>query len=391
MNLVDAQAVFNLNPKFFMKSIVIINQTTGYLTVDVCNAFAEKYDKVILLAGSVSSYPRTCSPNVEVIHICKYNKSSIIKRLYTWLKGSLQIKNYLKKIDSSADVLYFTNPPMSYFWADKMDNRFGIVEYDIYPDALKNIKCPPTIIKWWEKRNIKVFDKADGIVTLSEGMKKLLTKYCPEDNIKVIYNWGQSNEVELVKDENNWFVKKHNLKDKFVVLYSGNIGFTHNVESIISVAEALRNNPIVVFLIIGQGGKKDSLLKTAKEKNLNNVKFLDYLPASDLKYSMSCANLGVVTLTRETANISVPSKTYNLLSYGIPLLNISTSDSEVGNIIKQNECGKSFDICDIDNIVRFIELCISNNTIYQNLRENAKKASRFFTSSNADKYIDIFK
>ena len=374
-----------------MKTAVLVNQSTGYLTVDICNAFTKQYDKVILLAGKISTFSRKLSDKVEIIEICPYDKSSVVKRLKTWIKGSLQIKKYLLGLDESVDVLYFTNPPMSYLWADKMKHRFGIVEYDIYPDALRNVKCPSVIMKWWTKRNREIFRKSAGIITLSDGMKGQLTKYVEADKIKVIYNWGANLEIHKVKAEDNIFASKFNLNDKFVVMYSGNIGYTHNVETIIDVAIRCKDNRNIIFLIIGEGGKKPSLMKRANSEKLNNVIFSDYLPAEEVKYSMSCANLGVVTLTDETAKVSVPSKTYNLLSYGIPLLSIAPKESELGKIIKENNCGASFEKDNIEDIVKFLEECIADKSAYDELSENSKKAASKFTYKNADSYPLIFK
>ena len=223
-----------------MKTAILVNQSTGYLTVDVCNAFSERYDRVILLAGSVSSYPHTLHPEIEVVSICKYDKSSVLKRVKTWVKGAIEIKKFLGSFKDDAEVLYFTNPPLSYLWADKMNYRFGIVEYDIYPDALLNVRCPKMIMRWWTKRNKKIFDKAVGIVTLSEGMKQQLTKYVSPERIKVIPNWGAEDRVEKVSDAENPFVKLHNLQNKFVVMYSGNVGYTHNVETVINDGSSRR-------------------------------------------------------------------------------------------------------------------------------------------------------
>lgn len=373
-----------------MKTVILVNQSTGYLTVDICNAFAKKYDRVVLLAGKVETFSRKLSDNVEVVSICSYDKSSIVKRLMTWIKGSLQIKKYLFSLSETVDVLYFTNPPLSYLWADKMEHRFGIVEYDIYPDALVNVKCPSFIMKWWTKRNKDIFNKSVNIITLSDGMRDQLTQYVEADKIKVIYNWGVNDDIKRIALEDNTFVKKLNLTDKFVVMYSGNIGYTHNVETIIDVASRCKNKNNIVFLIIGDGGKKSTLLKRVKNDKLDNVIFSDYLPAEDVKYSMSCANLGVVTLTEETANVSVPSKTYNLLSYGIPLLSIAPKQSELGRIIKKNNCGASFEKDNIDGIIKFIEDCLSDKSAYDELSKNAKKASSKFTNKNADLYTNIF-
>lgn len=374
-----------------MKTAVLVNQSTGYLTVDICNAFAKKYDKVILLAGRVGIFSRKLSEKVEVVSITSYDKSSIIKRLKTWIKGSFQIKKYLSTLNDPVDVLYFTNPPMSYLWADRMKHRFGIVEYDIYPDALRNVKCPSFIVKWWAQRNKDIFKKSVGIITLSDGMKDQLTQYIEPNKIKVIYNWGASEEAKKVNPQDNVFAKKYNLTDKFVVMYSGNIGYTHNVETVIDVAIRYRDNKNIVFLIIGEGGKKAALIKRANDEKLDNIIFSDYLPADDVKYSMSCANLGVVTLTEETARVSVPSKTYNLLSYSIPLLSIAPKESELGKIISEYGCGASFEKDNVEGIVQFINNCMTNKSAYAELCLNAKTTSSNFTFANADLYPLIFR
>lgn len=373
-----------------MKTAILVNQSTGYLTVDICNAFAEQYDRVILLAGKVSTFSRKLSNKVEVVPICPYDKSSIVKRLKTWMEGSLQIKRYLQSLKEDADVLYFTNPPMSYLWADKMKHRFGIVEYDIYPDALRNVKCPSFIIKLWSNRNRKIFKNSAGIITLSEGMRDQLLQYCDATKIKVIYNWAADGNVQKVEPADNIFAHKYELTGKFVVMYSGNIGYTHNVETIIEVANKCKNNKDIIFLIIGEGGKKSALMKKVNDEKLDNVIFSDYLPADEVKYSMSCANLGVVTLTEETARVSVPSKTYNLLSYGIPLLSIAPKDSELGKIIKENNCGASFEKDNVDGIIRFIDKCINDKRWYEELQYNATHTSSKFTYQNAELYTNIF-
>lgn len=374
-----------------MKTAVLVNQSTGYLTVDVCNAFTQQYDKVILLSGKVESFSRLLSKDVEIIPICQYDKSSIFKRLYTWIKGSFQIKKYLSMLEDCVDVLYFTNPPMSYLWADKMKHRFAIVEYDIYPDALNNVKCPSIIIEWWARRNSEVFHKSAGIITLSEGMKDLLAKYCNPNKIKVIFNWSADEEIEKVTPENNFFAKKHNLRNKFVVMYSGNIGYTHNVEVIIDLAYSLREYDDIRFLIIGEGGKKKDLEKMVENMKLTNVIFSTYLPSSEVKYSFSCANLGLVTLAEGDGAVSVPSKTYNLLSYGLPILCVSSEDSELNKIISAHSCGASFNNGEKEKMKNFIIKCSKDKDYYNSLCNKASITSKIFTWNNAKKYLEIFK
>ena len=122
-----------------MSKVVLVNQSTGYLMIDIANAFAENYDEVVLMAGSVGEMNRPLSSKVIVDMITKYDRSSSLKRIKTWLAGYWQIKKKIKKHYRDYEVVYVTNPPMSYFAVLHNDNPYSIVVYDIYPDALKNI------------------------------------------------------------------------------------------------------------------------------------------------------------------------------------------------------------------------------------------------------------
>ena len=97
-------------------------------------------------------------------------------------------------------------------------------------------------------------------------------------------------------------------------MYSGNIGYTHNVEIILELSLKLKDTKYIYFMIIGNGGKKSQLMDLANQYNLSNCTFLDWQPANKMKYSLCVADLSVVTLTEDTAFVSVPSKTYNILS-----------------------------------------------------------------------------
>lgn len=371
-------------------TLVIVNQSTGALTIDVCNAFVGKYENIYLICGILKEEVVPLDASIKILKITPYQKSSIFKRLQTWSFGSLQIKRLLKNIKGPKDVLYFTNPPMSYLWADEFRDRFGIVEYDLYPDALLNVRCPQLIIKWWTKRNKAIFAQSCGIITLSQGMKTQVAQYCNPEIIKVIPNWSTFGTPEVVPENENPLIKSLGLEGKFIVMYSGNIGYTHNVETLIQVADEMKNDNDVIFLIIGEGGKKAALQEMADNLGLKNVIFHTYLPFDEIKYSMNAASLGVVTLTPATANVSVPSKTYNYLGYGLPILNIAPSNTEVGAILDKYECGASYRPDDIKGITEFIRKCSQDSDYMSDLKTNTFTAGQNFTSANAKEYLKIF-
>lgn len=374
------------------KQLIIVNQSTGYLTVDICNVFARDYDRIILLAGSIKPLFRQLDDKIEIVEITPYDRRGMARRLLSWLRATRQINRYLKKNGRSADVLYFTNPPMSYMKALRHKGNFGVVEYDIYPDVLTNVNCPSFIVKAWANRKRKILSKAKGIITLSNGMKHQLEAYCSGVKVRVVPNWSAVEiSPERIETEDNEFAARLGLQGKFVIMYSGNIGMTHNMSTLLEVASRLKDNERIRFLIIGNRHGRKQLEETADKMGATNIIFHDLLEANELKYSFSCANIGVVTLNDKTTLSSVPSKTYNLLAYGIPLLCISPESSEVSRIVKEYKCGANFESNQIDAIVRFISKCESDSQLMQRLSQNSLKASENFTSENALIYREIFR
>lgn len=251
------------------KRIILINQSSGYLSIDIANVYAEQYDKVVLLAGKISKVERKISDKVIIDKLVQYNKSSTLKRVYTWIVSFIQILFKLLFKYRKYEVVYVTNPPISYLASLFVNNPFSIIVFDTYPDALHNIgiKEDHWLYKIWSRWNRKIFKKAKKIYTLSEGMAEQLTHYVERKNIKVVPLWPASESFKPIEKNNNPFVLEHNLQEKFIVMYSGNMGFTHSVETIIEVANLLKDNNTIHFLLIGDGMKKTNLLSWLKSIN----------------------------------------------------------------------------------------------------------------------------
>lgn len=372
-----------------MKKVVLVNQSTGYLMIDIANAYAEVYDEVVLLAGSIKVTERTLNEKIEVKHIVAYDRSSSIKRLVTWGWGTLQIFNKLLFKYRKYEVVYVTNPPMAYLSSLILKNPFSIIVYDTYPDALQNVGIGKGnfIYKWWSKQNRKLFAKAKKIVTLSDGMADCLANYVEREKITVVPNWASKASFGPVVKSENLFVKEHILENKFTVMYSGNMGFTHNVETIIEVAKKLVDDERIHFMLIGDGKKKPELLEMSRNYGLKNCTFLDWQPADMLRYSLASADIGVITLNDETAKVSVPSKTYNLLAVGAPLLCIVPEESELANIVAKYQNGECFQPGQIDEIAAFIQELASDKEKKEELVKHSLAASRNYTYANAKLYV----
>lgn len=372
-----------------MTKIVLVNQTTGYLMIDIANAFAEKYDEVVLLAGGIEEMNRPLSDKVIVDKIAKYDRSSSLKRIKTWLTGYWQIRKRIKQNYQDYEVVYVTNPPMSYFAAWHTDNSYSIVVYDIYPDALKNIgiKEATPIYKFWVKRNKKIFAKAKKVIALSDGMAEVISQYMPKEKITVIPNWAGSDDFAPMPKGENEFAKEHGLQDKFVVMYSGNMGYTHSVDVLVDVAEKVKENKDIHFLLVGDGQKRPIIEKKIGELGLENCTVLGWQPVEVLPKSLACADVAVITLNEDSAAVSVPSKTYNWLAVGAPLMCICPPESEMTNLVEKYENGKCFRAEQVSEMAEFINELAENKEMRKALSENSLKASADFTYHNAEKYV----
>lgn len=340
--------------------------------------------------GSIERLDIDINENVRMSKLVAYNRKSNIRRAFTWILATIQIFFRLMFIYRKHEILYVTNPPMSYLSSLIVRNPFSIIVYDTYPDVLKNLGIKETniIYKLWVKWNKKLFSQSRFIFTLSNGMKRSLCRYVSEDKIKVISNWSHLNIFSPISKNDNPFVNGLKLNDKFIVLYSGNIGFSHNVEVIVEVANLLSKDTDIEFLIIGEGGKKQKLQQMVRAYELKNCSFLTWQSKEILPYSLASADLAIVTLNDETALLSVPSKTYHLMAVGAPLLCIAPKKSELNELVSKYNNGACYEKDQLNEIVDYIRKLKNIPLFKQSLSSNSIKASFDFTEKNAMQYIN---
>lgn len=371
------------------KKIFIVNQDLGYLTIDVANAFKECYDKVVLFSGSIDITDRNLHPEIKIFKTIKYNRKSTLKRLFTWGACTMHLTFLLLFKFRGYKVLYYTNPPMSYFNALFFSNSFSVVVFDLYPNALKLIGINENsfLYRIWKRINIQVFKKADQIVTLSEGIKEQLSCYVDNNKIKVVSIWPGSEKFKPIPKNENLFLKKHNWENKFIVLYSGNMGIGHKLEVMIDVAENFIDREEFLFLFIGDGAKKKILANLVHNKNLTNVEFLPFQESNILPYSLASADIAVVALEPEVTYASVPSKTFNYMAVGAPILGIGSSGSELENLINYHKVGLYSSGEDANELSKYIDNFFENKSELKKISFRSYSASKRFNYAIAQEYL----
>lgn len=374
------------------KSVLLANQSTGYLMVDIVNAYVQsgKYDRVELFAGEINIRPSVPDSSVHVIKTVKYDKSSTLKRLLTWVGAFVHLLWVVWRRSKHCHLVLVSNPPLNVFVPLFTRKKFSFIVYDLYPDSLFSqgfVKRNSFLGRWWMTKNKQIFAKADCVFTLSEDMKKAVAQYVAEDKIKIVYNWAHNEHIRPIDKKENVFLTDLKLQDKFIVLYSGNMGMTHDIDVLVDVADRLKENEKIHFLFIGEGAKKAVVEEKVARYGLKNCSVLPYQQLEVLPYSMGAADLAVVTTDAKQSGLSVPSKTYTYLATGAALLCLAEDNTELARLTRERRIGRCFVSQDLGGIAGYILQMVSDRRLLQEYKDNSRKTSLMYTPENAQQYV----
>jgi colanic acid biosynthesis glycosyl transferase WcaI len=214
--------------------------------------------------------------------------------------------------------------------------------YDLYPEALEAAKfIKPTSIsaRLLRLANSLLFRALDAIIVIGRDTPSLLTRYrgVAPAKIHFIPNWAliPIGYRELAPD--NPFRKP--LGDKFVVGLSGNLGFTHDPRAVFEAAKHLAGNRDIHFLFSGWGVGWNELSQLAAAEQLANVTMVAPVPDHELVDFLSAADVWVIPYRRNIAGVSIPSRLYNLLAVGRPIIVCSESHSEAAIVLSEEGVG----------------------------------------------------
>ena len=191
-----------------------------------------------------------------------------------------------------------------------------------------------------------------------------------------INNW--INEKEIYPLEQNHhkivaFKERYNLKDKFIIMYSGNIGLYYDLENIIKVIGEFKHREDVVFAFIGDGTVKSKIEEYVTNNKLNNVTFIPYQDKADLIYSLNAADIHWVVNAKGIKGVSVPSKLYGVMAAGKPVLGVLDEGSEARLIVEECNCGVCIEPGNYKEISRNIEYILNNKELIKSLGQNGRK------------------
>ncbi|MBD3296582.1 MAG: glycosyltransferase [Candidatus Omnitrophica bacterium] len=188
---------------------------------------------------------------------------------------------------------------------------------------------------------------SDRVIVIGETMGKYLIeeKGVPPGKVIVISNWADTEKIQPL-EKDNAFAREHGITGDFIVMHSGRLGLTQNIEMLLECARELKEYPDIRFLIIGEGEKRGSLKKTAREMSLENVMFLQYQSEEDLNKVFSSADVTVILYNTKLSHSLVPSRLYSFMACSRPVVASIDADCSACKLIKKSECGIAIELSD---------------------------------------------
>lgn len=365
--------------------------STGQLMTELCLHMQNDFEIVVIAAQpgyagekaiTDKVFEESYLENIKVVRIRlpKVNKASKFSRIkYIIFYFILATFALLK--EKNIDIIYtISQPPILGGLIGSIGKLFKRSKHvyniqDFNPEqaraiAYTNKQLVFNIAKAIDKLNCLY---ADHIILVGHDMietlkNRFMNKHVPEHT--VINNWTDENEIVPLDKSNDQvvsFLDTHNLHDKFIIMYSGNIGLYYDLENIIQVANDFIDNPKIVFVFIGEGAVKSKMQEYVKQKNLSNVVFLPYQQKEFIKYSLNAADIHLVVNQKGIKGVSVPSKIYGVMAAGKPILGVLEQGSEAQLLIEKSKCGSVVEPRDYTGIIRAIE------QFYQRGGENRKR------------------
>lgn len=349
-------------------NVTVLTANRGYDNPDECFASQEDRDGIRIRRLPLSSFGKASIP-MRIFAQLSFLVQCILRGLFT---------------PKLTDLLVSTSPPMAAITAvsiglfrPKLKVHYWVM--DINPDQAVVLgafgpRHPLVLALDW--LNHRILKRADSIIALDRFMAdRLLAKVTnggtehtsspighqssvinhPQlrKGITILPPWPMDDYLETVPHADNPFRKEQGWEDKFVVMYSGNHSLVHPLNTLLDAAEQLKDDPRFVFVFIGGGKGKQAVEDRIAQLNVERCSLnrestatnnqpqtssdlisLPYQPLDQICYSLSAADLHIVSLGDNMSGIVHPCKIYGALSIGRPVLTLGPKESYLNDIIE---------------------------------------------------------
>jgi colanic acid biosynthesis glycosyl transferase WcaI len=344
--------------------ILLINQffwpdssATSQLLTDLARGLAERGHEVYSISSDTQYNVASASaaPAVKMHHVKAWRFSrGRIGRVVSYLSFYVSSTFTALTVPRPDLVLTLTTPPLISILGTILKafrgSRHFIWEMDVYPDVATDLDYFPAggIL---DRVTGAIADysrhRADGIIALGECMKqRLIARGIDSQRIFVADNWADGTAIQPMP--------RHGDPAQLVLLYSGNLGLAHDVDTIAGAMLALKDDERFRFLFVGSGGRRQDLAAFVAAHGLRSVELRPFVERASLGESLSVGDIGLVTQRDICCGSVVPSKVYGILAAGRPILFVGPRQATPGLIVAKFDCGWRVDCGDVPALTQLL-------------------------------------
>lgn len=389
------------------------NNQTGYYMTGIAEGLADNFDVKVVCgqpnyaAKGTLAAKKEFREKVEIFRVwgTTLDKNVIFFRILNMLTLSAAI--FLKLIvavKKNQSLIVVSAPPSLPFIAATAARirgaRYNLIIQDKYPETLIAVgKTRPNslFVKILDKFNGWLYKRAEKIIVVGRDMKEIVEAQTkiepkPETNIEVIQNWASLEEIEPIRREQNELLNELRISDKFVFLYAGNMGHPQDLESIVECSMKLKNDARFHFLFIGSGVKRKWLEAQIKENELMNVTVLPPRPREEQNLFLNACDVGFVSLVKGMRGVAMPSRTYNFMAAGKPILALTEEESEIARVIEEDEIGWIVPPSNPADLLKTIYKIYDERNSLEEIGKRARKSAleKYSVETIVEKYKKVF-
>lgn len=312
---------------------------------------------------------------IRVPEFSKENKISRIKNIVNYFFGAMAATFKVGKQDY---VFSISQPPilggLLGVWGKWMKRAKYIYNIqDFNPEQVLAVgysksKLITNAMMWFDKFSCR---RSNLVITVGRDLVETMQRRFPDGKMPktiMINNWIDEKAIyPLPADDAQVvaFKQKYDLMDKFVFMYSGNIGLYYDLENLIKVVEKFRgartpDGRMVAFAFVGAGTVLKDLIQYKNEHQLDNVVFIPYQDKDKLNYSLNATDVHWCVNAKGIKGVSCPSKYYGLAAAGKPVLGVLESDSEIRMLLEDTRSGLVCEPGDYQQVTANIDWFISH-------------------------------
>ena len=345
--------------------------STGQILQDMAEGMVKEFDVTVICVvpsytGIIEekyrekkNYRETINGvNIIRVPVPEFNKSSKKSRIKNLISYYFGAKKAVKTVGQQDYILTISQPPimggtLGVYGKKKLKAKMIYCIQDFNPEQIEAtgyIKIEP-LLKLAGKLDKRSCKKSDLVITVGRDLVETLEKRFVDETVPrhtMINNWIDERTIYPLPSDNpgvKEFKKAYGIEDKFIIMYSGNIGLYYDLENLIKVIGKFQNKKTnegrdIIFAFVGAGSVLNSLVQYSKANNLGNVVFIPYQEKEKLIFSLNAADVHWCVNAKGIKGVSCPSKFYGIAGVGKPVLAVLEAGSEIEMLIRDIGCGR---------------------------------------------------